>query len=256
VEDISERKKAEEALSKARAELAHVSRVMTMGELTASIAHEVNQPLTAVIANGHACLNWLKRSPPDLAEVHANVERIIQAANRAGEVIGRIRALAKKTVPQKVALPINEVIQQIVVLAQAEALKHGISLRTDLAAVLPSVEGDRVQLQQVILNLLMNGIEATEGVTDQPRELVIRSQLYTPDAVLVAVQDTGVGIDPDQMPQLFDAFFTTKVGGMGMGLSISRSIIEAHRGRLWATKNAGPGATFQFVLPAVSQAAS
>ncbi len=249
VEDVTERKRAEEALSKARAELAHVSRVMTMGELTASIAHELNQPLTAVVTNGHACLRWLNRTTPELEEVRAAVERMIRDGQRGGEVIGRIRALAKKTDPQKASLDLNQVIQEVTILAQAEARKEGVLLRTELAAALPPVEGDRVQLQQVILNLLINGIEASEGVAGRPRELVIRSLQDAPEAVRVAVEDAGVGVDPDDMARVFDAFFTTKPGGMGMGLSISRSIIEAHGGKLWATRNAGPGATFQFVLP-------
>ena len=256
VENITERKRAEEALSVAQAELAHVSRVMTMGEMTASIAHEVNQPLAAIMANGDACLNWLERTPPDLEKVRPAVEQIILAAKRGSEVIGRIRALVKKTKAQKTSLDISEVAEEVAALVQGEARKHGVSLRTELAPALPPIEGDRVQLQQVILNLLMNGIEASEGVKDRPRELMIRSQLYSSDSVLVAVQDAGVGFDPDQMPRLFDAFFTTKPGGMGMGLSISRSIIEAHRGRLWASRNAGPGATFQFVLPARSRPAA
>jgi len=249
VENITERIEAEEALSAAQAELAHVSRVMTMGEMTASIAHEVNQPLAAIMTNGHACLRWLNRTPPDLTEARNAIEQIILAGKRGSEVIGRIRALAKKSTPRKTSLDVNDVIQDVTVLGHTEARKHGVLLRTELAAQLPPVEGDRVQLQQVILNLLMNGIEATEGVRGRPRELVIRSQMKDPDTVLVAVQDTGVGFGEDQMPVLFDAFFTTKPGGMGMGLSISRTIIEAHGGRLSAMRNAGPGATFQFVLP-------
>jgi PAS domain S-box-containing protein len=254
VENITERRKAEEALSLAQAELAHVSRVMTMGELTASIAHEVNQPLAAIMTNGHACLNWLKRTPPDLEKVRGAVEHIILAGKRGSEVIGRIRALVKKTNGHKTWLDINEVAEEVAALLHVEARKHGVLLRTELAPALPPIEGDRVQLQQVILNLLMNGIEASEGVRDRPRDLIIRSQPYVPDSVLVAVQDAGVGLDEDQVSRLFDAFFTTKPGGMGMGLSISRSIVEAHRGRLWASRNAGPGATFQFVLPARAQA--
>jgi signal transduction histidine kinase len=222
---------------------------MTMGEMTASIAHEVNQPLAAVMTNGHACLRWLNRTPPDLTEARNAIEQIILAGKRGSEVIGRIRALAKKSTPRKTLLDVNDVIQDVTALGHTEARKHGVLLRTELAAQLPPVEGDRVQLQQVILNLLMNGIEATEGVRGRPRELVIRSQMKDPDTVLVAVEDTGVGFGEDQMPVLFDAFFTTKPGGMGMGLSISRTIIEAHGGNLSAMRNAGPGATFQFVLP-------
>jgi len=253
VEDITERKKAEEALANARTELAHVSRLMTMGEMTASIAHEVFQPLTAIVTNADAGLRWLQRPKPNLGEVRTTLERIIEDGKRGSEVIKRIRSLVRKTNTHKEPLNINEVVQEVAALACREAQKRGIFLRTELGAALPPVEGDRVQLQQVILNLVMNGLEASEGVTDRPRELVIRTQLRAPDAVLVAVQDAGVGLDPERLPRLFEAFFTTKRGGMGMGLSISRSIIEAHRGRLWATRNAGPGATFQFVLPAAAQ---
>ncbi|HYS10589.1 MAG TPA: PAS domain S-box protein, partial [Myxococcales bacterium] len=253
VENINERRKAEEALSQAQAELAHVSRVMTMGELTASIAHEVNQPLAAIMTNGDACLNWLKRTSPDLEKVRATVEHIILAAKRGSEVIGRIRALVRKTNGHKTWLDINEVAEEVAALLHGEARKHGVLLRTELAPALPPIEGDRVQLQQVILNLLMNGIEASQGVKDRPRDLIIRSQACAADSVLVAVQDAGVGLDEGQMSRLFDAFFTTKPGGMGMGLSISRSIVEAHRGRLWASRNAGPGATFQFVIPAIER---
>ena len=253
VEDITERKKAEEALANARTELAHVSRLMTMGEMTASIAHEVNQPLTAIVTNADAGLRWLQRPKPNIGEVRTALERIIEDGKRGSEVIKRIRSLLRKTNTHKEPLNINEVVQEVAALACREAQKRGIFLRTELGAALPPVEGDRVQLQQVILNLVMNGLEASEGVTDRPRELVIRTQLHAPDAVLVAVQDAGVGLDPEHLPRLFEAFFTTKRGGMGMGLSISRSIIEAHRGRLWATRNAGPGATFQFVLPAAAQ---
>lgn len=222
---------------------------MTVGEMTASIAHELNQPLAAVVANGYACLRWLKRPTPDLEEAREAVERMIRDGARGSEVIDRIRALVKKTGPQKVLLDINEVIREVVLLLQGEARKHEVFFRTELDAPPSLVEGDRVQLQQVILNLTMNGIEASQGVTDRPRELVIRSQREAPNSVLVAVRDAGVGLDPNHMARVFDAFFTTKTRGMGMGLSISRSIIEAHGGRLWATNNAGPGATFHFLLP-------
>jgi signal transduction histidine kinase len=224
-----------------------------MGELTASIAHEVNQPLAAITTNGDACLNWLKRTPTDLTKVRTALEQIILAAKRGSEVIGRIRALVRKTNGHKTWLDINEVAEEVAALLNGEARKHGVSIRTELAPALPPVEGDRVQLQQVILNLLMNGIEASQEVKDRPRDLIIRSQACTPGSVLVAVQDAGVGLNEGQMSRLFDAFFTTKPGGMGMGLSISRSIVEAHRGRLWASRNAGPGATFQFVLPGMAR---
>jgi PAS domain S-box-containing protein len=248
--DISGRKQAtEEALRQTQAELAHASRLTTMGELAASIAHEINQPLTAVVTNGNACLRWLARETPDLAEARAAVERIIREAHRASEVIRQVRALVRKTDPQKVWLDLNGLIPEVVALVQSEARRHGVALRTALTATLPPVLGNGVQVQQVLLNLLLNGIEAMQPVTDRPRELLLRSQRHGADAVLVAVQDSGIGLDPERTARLFDAFVTTKPGGLGLGLAISRSIIEAHGGRLWASPNAGPGATFQFTLP-------
>jgi PAS domain S-box-containing protein len=250
VEDITERKWAEEALHHTQGALAHLSRVMTMGELTASIAHEVNQPLAGVVTNGNACLRWLARAEPDLAEARAAVERIIRDGQRAGAVIRRMRALAQKVEPQKAWLDLNGVINEVIDLVHSEVRTHQVVLRTELSVALPPVLGDRVQLQQVILNLVMNGSEAMAAVTDRPRELLIRSHRHEGDQVLVAVRDAGIGLDPENMACLFDAFFTTKPGGMGLGLSISRSIIEVHGGRLWVTSNDGPGATFQFTLPA------
>jgi C4-dicarboxylate-specific signal transduction histidine kinase len=253
VMDVTERKRAEEALRHTQAALAHLSRIMTMGELTASIAHEVNQPLAAVVTNGNACLRWLARTEPDLAEARAAVERMIRDGHRASEVIRRIRALAQKTDPQQAWLDLNDIIHEVLALVHSEVLTQRVSLRTELSAALPPVRGDRIQLQQVIMNLVINGIEAMQAVTDQPRELQIRSQRHDADNVLVAVQDSGIGLDPQHMARLFDALFTTKAGGMGMGLAISRSIIEAHGGRLWASANAGPGATFQCTLPLHSE---
>jgi C4-dicarboxylate-specific signal transduction histidine kinase len=249
VQDITERKRAEEALHQAQAALAHVTRVATLGELSASIAHEVNQPLAGVVTNGQACLRWLAREVPDLQEARAAVERIIRDGHRASEVIRRIRAFATKTDPHEVPLDLNDVIREVARLVHREVLGHRVSLRTDLAAVLPQVLGDRVQLQQVLINLVINGIEAMTSVTDRPRELWIRSHQPAADQVCVAVQDSGIGIDPADLDRLFHAFFTTKTGGMGMGLSISRSIIEAHGGRLWATAHVPHGAVFQFTLP-------
>ena len=247
--DIEDRKRAEDALHQAQAALAHVTRVTTLGELTASIAHEVNQPLAGVVTNGHACLRWLARAVPDLQEARAAVERIIRDGQRASEVIQRIRALATKTDPQRARLDLHDVIHEVVRLVHREVLGHQVSLRTDLAPALPPVLGDRVQLQQVLINLVINGIDAMTSVTDRPRALLIRAHQLDADRVGVAVQDAGIGIDPVHIDQLFHPFFTTKPSGMGMGLSISRSIIEAHGGRLWAAPNAGPGATFQFILP-------
>jgi PAS domain S-box-containing protein len=240
---------AEEALRKVQTELAHITRLTTLGELTASIAHEVNQPLAAIVTNGDACLRWLGRDVPQLDEARGAVKRMISDSNRAAEVIGRVRALAKKTDVPKVPLPINGVIEEIILLLQPEVLSHRALLRLELGSELPLVLADRIQLQQVIINLVMNGMEAMAPVTDRPRELKILSRREA-DQVFVAVQDSGVGIDPEQVHRLFNSFFTTKPSGMGMGLSICRSIIEAHGGKLWASCNAGAGATFQFTLPA------
>jgi PAS domain S-box-containing protein len=247
---------AEEALRKAQAELAHVARVTTLGELTASIAHEVNQPLAAVVANAEASLRWLDRPTPDMDAVRRSVEWIIDDGNRAGEVIRRVRALANKTEIEKVALDVNDLVREVVALVQLELINHGVSLQTELAPTPPRVLADRVQLQQVIINLVMNGIEAMQSVTDRQRELVIRSREDETQQVLVSVTDCGVGISAENADRLFNAFFTTKSGGMGMGLSICRSIIEAHGGRLWATANLPHGATFQFTLPVNADTAS
>jgi C4-dicarboxylate-specific signal transduction histidine kinase len=247
---------AEQALRKAQAELAHVTRVTTLGEMTASIAHEVNQPLAGVVANAAACLRWLDRETPDLDAVRRSVEWIIDDGNRASEVIRRVQALANKTDIEKVPLDINDVARDVVALVQRQLMSHQVSLRMELAPALPMILGDRVQLQQVIINLVMNGIEAMHSVTDRPRELVIRSRQDEPRQVLVTVTDCGVGISAENANRLFDAFFTTKSSGMGMGLSICRSIIEAHGGRLWATANIPHGATFQFHLPVNADTAS
>jgi signal transduction histidine kinase len=248
-EQLTERRRAEEALREAQAELAHVTRVTILGELAASIAHEINQPLAAVITNGSACLRWLAGATPNLDEAREAIARIIRDGNRASDVIGRIRALVKKSGTEQVRLDINEVIQEVVGLIQSEIQKNGVALRMELAADFPRVLGDRVQLQQVILNLVMNGIEAMSAVTDRARDLLLRSYQYESDKVLIAVQDSGIGLQPESLDHLFEAFFTTKPKGMGMGLAISRSIIEAHGGRLWAVPNDGPGVTFEFALP-------
>jgi NO-binding membrane sensor protein with MHYT domain len=248
VASLFERTRAEEALRQAQANLAHVSRVMTLGELTASISHEVNQPLAAVVTNGQICLRLLALETPRPDEMRAAVERIVRDANRASEVLQRIRALAQRSEPQMVSLDINDVIREAIPLVQREVSNHGASLRAELASALPPVLGDRVQLQQVVINLLINGVEAMAPIMDRPRELHIRSQ-HDAGQVHVAVRDSGIGIDSGTAEQLFNAFFTTKPSGMGMGLSISRSIIRAHGGRLWASPNPDHGAAFQFTVP-------
>jgi PAS domain S-box-containing protein len=247
--DLTEHIRASEALQQAQAELAHVTRVTTLGELTASIAHEINQPLAAIVADANASLNWLAARHPDLGSVREALDAIVKDGHRAAEVIQRIRQLATKTGPPKGRVDVNDVIRDIVPLIGSEVRSQAVSLRVDLAPALPPVLADRVQLQQVLINFVINGIEAMASVDDRSRELVIRSQPHEGGHVLVAVQDAGIGLDPDKADQLFDAFFTTKPEGMGMGLSISRSIIEAHGGRLWATPNAEHGATFHFALP-------
>ncbi len=254
--EIKERQRAEEALQKAQTELAHVSRVMTLGELTASIAHEVNQPLAAVVTNAQAGLRWLALETPRLDEARAAVERIVRDGNRASEVIQRIRALAKRNPTLMVRLDINEVIREAVLLVRREVSSHGVSLRVELAPALPAVLGDRIQLQQVVVNLVINGVDAMATITDRPREIFIQSQPHETSDVLVAVRDSGIGIDPESADRLFSAFFTTKPSGMGMGLSISRSIIMAHGGKLWASPNADHGAAFQFTVPIEGRDAS
>jgi PAS domain S-box-containing protein len=247
--DLTERKRAEEALHQAQAELAHINRVMTMGELASSIAHEVNQPLAALVTDANAGLRWLAGKPPDLEEARACLRRIIRDGNRAGDVITRLRSLVKKSAPAKARLDLNDTIQEVLLITEPEARRHRVFVRTELAAALPPVRGDRVQLQQVILNLVMNGIEAMKEVTDRPRELLIRSRPEESSRVLVAVQDRGIGLDEQSLERVFEAFYTTKPEGLGMGLSISRSIIEAHGGRLWPVAHSDYGATFQFTLP-------
>jgi PAS domain S-box-containing protein len=261
--DITERKRAEEKLRAseqrlldAQMELAHVNRVTTMGQLTASIAHEVNQPLAGVVANAEACLRWLDRETPNLDAVRRSVEWVIDDGNRASEVIRRVRSLANKADIDKVPLDVNVVIKETIGLLQRQVFSHEVSLRMELVAALPMILADRVQLQQVIINLVMNGIEAMQSVTDRSRELVIRSGQDEAGQALVSVADCGVGIAAENVDRLFNPFFTTKSSGMGMGLSICRSIIETHGGQLWAMANLPHGATFQFTLPMNKDTAS
>ncbi|HWO90869.1 MAG TPA: PAS domain-containing protein, partial [Methylomirabilota bacterium] len=242
-----ERKQAEDALHRAQAELAHVTRVATLGELTASIAHEINQPLAAVVNNATACVHWL--AAQNLEEARQCAEFVIADGHRAGEIIGRIRALAKKAPPRKDWVDVNETIREVIALARSEVQSNGVSVRTRLGEELPLLLGDRIQLQQVILNLMINAIEAMNEVSDAPRELSITSATDESKRVLVAVRDSGPGLHPGSLDGLFDAFYTTKPQGMGMGLAISRSIVEAHGGRLWVTPNEPHGAVFQFTLP-------
>ncbi len=255
--DLTERKRAEaDARESERryreihGDLAHANRVATMGQLTASIAHEVNQPIAATVTNAGAAPRWLNAPRPDLEEARQALARIVRDGHHAGEVIGRIRALIKKAPPRKGDMAINDAILEIVALTHGEAIKNGVSVRTQLAEGLPLIQGDRVQLQQVILNLMINAIEAMGGTNDAPRELLIVTETAEPSAVQVAVQDSGPGLAPEVLERLFDAFYSTKPTGLGLGLSICRSIIEAHDGRLWATANVPRGAVFQFTLPA------
>lgn len=236
------------ALLKTEAELTRLSRVLSMGELTASIAHEIKQPLTAVVMNGHASIEWLSASPPNLEKVRQSTEKIIQDGARAGAVLSRIRALFKKETSTKDWLDLNDVIQELVVLVRAEAQKQHVSLRLELASDLPKVMGDRVQLQQVVLNLMMNGIDAISA-DKTTREVLVISWKQGQDEVGVRVEDTGVGLDLENAEKIFDPFFTTKPHGIGMGLSISRTIVESHEGKLWATPRPAGGTIFQFTIP-------
>jgi PAS domain S-box-containing protein len=250
--DITERKRAEEErarLHRLETDLAHINRVSIMGELTASIAHEVNQPLSGVVSNGSACLRWLAGDTPNIEEARETARRIVRDGKRAAEIIGRIRALTKRTATPREKLDLNETIREILPLVGDEAKKKSVIIRTCFADDAFPVLGDRVQLQQVMLNLIMNGIEAMNTVTDRAREIGITSRNTDPDQVEVTVEDSGTGLDPDASARIFDAFYTTKPAGMGMGLSICRSILQAHHGRLWATANQGAGTTFHFTLP-------
>jgi PAS domain S-box-containing protein len=247
--DVSAAKQAEYELRQAQAELAHITRVTTLGELTASIAHEVNQPIAAVVTNAAAGLGWLDAEPPNMDRVRATLGYIVKDAKRAGDVMHRIRALAKKAPLRTARFDVNEAVLDIIALTRSELVRHGVSLQTQLAAGLPLVEGDRIQLQQVILNLVLNAVEAMSGVDNGVREVRISTGREASNALLVTVRDFGPGLDPQKVDRLFEAFYTTKPDGLGMGLAICRSIIQAHGGRLWATANEPRGAVFQFTLP-------
>lgn len=247
--DITERKQTQETLQQAQANLARVNRVMLVGELTASIAHEVNQPIAAAVTNAGACLRWLAARPPDMGRARQALERIVRDGSRAGEVIGRVRALVKKMPPRTDLFDINDAILEVIALAHRELQKHPVDLQTRLSSEVPLVTADRIQLQQVILNLIVNAIDAMSGVVDRPLDLVVSSGRSDPNDVFVEVRDSGPGLDQENLNRLFDSFYTTKTEGMGMGLSISRSIVEAHGGRLWAMPNEPHGAVFRFTLP-------
>jgi len=246
--DITERRQAEEALRQAQADLARISRITTMGELTASLAHEVNQPIAASITDANTCLRWLRGDHPDLEEARQAASRVVKDATRAAEIISRVRQLFKKGTPQRELVDVNEVIQEMVVLLRSEAARYSISVRTELAADLPQVMGDRVQLQQVLMNLMMNSLDAMKDVNGT-RELTVSSQRGESEELVVSVSDTGVGLPAHQEGDIFNAFFTTKTHGTGMGLRISRSIVESHGGRLWAADNPSRGASFHLTLP-------
>jgi C4-dicarboxylate-specific signal transduction histidine kinase len=251
VQDVTERRLSEDALSRVRSELAYVARVTTLGALTASIAHEVNQPLAGIITNASTCLRMLAADPPNIDGARETARRAIRDGNRAADVIARLRALFGNKGTATESLDLNEATREVLALSSSELQRGRVIVRAELADDLSSVSGDRVQLQQVVLNLLLNASEAMSQVEDRPRQIVVRTDRDDGDGVRLTVQDAGVGFDPHNLERLFDAFYTTKSGGMGIGLSISRSIIESHHGRLWAAPNDGPGATFSFSLPGV-----
>jgi C4-dicarboxylate-specific signal transduction histidine kinase len=247
--EIAERARAEETVQKTQSELAHLTRVMTVGELGVSVAHEVNQPLMAVVLNGDACLQWLASNPPNLEKARETVSRMIAEGSRAAEIVRRMRDLAKKTSPHRTSVDLNEVVREVLALTQKDVIRNQVFVRTDLARSLPPVLGDRVQLQQVVLNLVVNAIEAMSTPSQaSPRELRIASCVENSSGVIVTIEDSGPGLPNPDLEKIFTAFFTTKPDGLGMGLSISRTIIEAHGGRLWADNRAG-GAIFHFKLP-------
>ncbi len=244
---IDKKRRIEEALSSTQTQLSRATRFATVAELAASIAHEISQPLSAIVANGHACVQWLSAEPPNAGNARAAAERITRNGKDAGDVVRRIRALFRKTPLERATLNINEIIDEVLRLIHKEAVQKRIAVEADLERKLPVAVGDSVQLQQVIFNLLLNGIESMEMVTDRPKKLAIRTKLQNPDAILVEIRDYGTGLADSE--KVFEAFYTTKDNGMGMGLSICRSIVEAHGGRLGTTPSQGPGTTFFFTLP-------
>jgi C4-dicarboxylate-specific signal transduction histidine kinase len=249
LQDVTESMVAEEALNRARSELTHVARVSTVSALTASITHEVNQPLAAIITNANTCLRMLNRDPPNLDGARETVRRTIRDGNRASDVIARLRALFSKKEFTLEQVDLSQATRDVIALSLSDLQRHRVVLQSELADGLPLVTGDRIQLQQVILNLLRNASDAMAEVDDRPRHLLVRTEREDRDRVRVIVRDAGVGLTGQSIDQLFDAFYTTKSGGMGIGLSVSRSIIESHHGRLWASPNEGPGATFGFSIP-------
>ena len=247
------RNRAQEALRQAQSDLARVSRVTTMGELTASLAHEVNQPIAAAVTDANTCLRWLNREQPDVTEAREAASRIVKDATRAAEIVSGVRLMFKKGSPQREMVDINEIVREMVVLMRSEIARHSVSIRTQFAEDLPPIMADRVQLQQVLMNLMINAIDAMKEV-DGTRHLAIKSQRGENDELTVSVSDSGVGLPSQQVDQIFDAFFTTKLDGTGMGLRISRSIAESHGGRLWASDNSPRGATFHLALPLNTEA--
>ncbi len=249
VQQMAEQRPTEDALQVARAELARVARITTVGELAAAIAHEVNQPLAAIVANADACVAWLELQTPNLVEARAAAERAAQGATRASEVVSRIRALITKTPTERAYIQLNELVEEMVAVAEGQASSSAVTVMVALAQGLPLVHADRLQLQQVVLNLILNGIEAMSGIHGRPRQLVIKTQMQAPCMVCVSIQDSGIGVNVGRMPWLFEPFLTMPSQGVGMGLSISRSIIEAHAGSLWAESTPDRGSVFHFTLP-------
>jgi signal transduction histidine kinase len=255
VQDVTDRRVSEHALDRLRSELARVARVTSLGALAASIAHEVNQPLSGIVTNAGTCLRMLDADPPNVDGARETARRTIRDGHRAAEVITRLRALFGKKEATTESVNLNEAAREVIALSLGELQRNRVTLRAEFADGLPPVTGDRVQLQQVILNLFLNASDAMSGVDDRPRQLVIRTDRDREDHVRLFVQDTGVGLDPQSLDRIFEAFYTTKCGGMGIGLSVSRSIIESHHGHLWASSNDGPGATFSFSIPCDPEAA-